>query len=185
MSLVNEFIIGDLLQYMRINDCDILEELSFGNLDIIFDLVAMSRRCSDEEASELAMEHIRKYGLAETVKEIGKKVTGSINRESSETVEINGRKFSDILYEFYNEIQALDKNLSFSEFKAMSIDELHIYADGVRDRYILNQNIDFKKNYYLVGMFMSALVGKLKECPQLNIDGSIKQKSLHDRLREI
>ena len=183
MSLVNEFIIGDLLRYMRLNDCDILEELSFGNLWIMIDLVEMGRGCSRDEAEILVMDAIKEKGLEKVVEEIAVAVIGIKPEDGTKTVDRSNMNFSDVLYDFYNELQALDVNLVMSEFKGMTTKELYKYSEGVRDRYILNKNEKLKDNYWLVGMFMSALVGKLKECPQLNTDGTVKQKSLIDKLR--
>ena len=45
--------------------------------------------------------------------------------------------------------------------------------------------MQYKEQYENVGMLMSALSGKLKECPQLNDDGTIHKKTLVEKLQEL
>jgi hypothetical protein len=67
----------------------------------------------------------------------------------------------------------------------MSTRYLYKYAEGVKKRYVFNKNEELKSQYTNVAIFMQALGGKLKECPQLNEDGTLHKKSLAEKLKEL
>ena len=64
----------------------------------------------------------------------------------------------------------------------MSTRYMYKYAEGIQKRYVFNKNKELRSEYDSVAMLMSALSGKLKECPQLNEDGTLHKQSIKDKL---
>lgn len=183
MKICNEFIIKDLFDYMIENDVDILEELQSCNLFIMIDLIKIDRKCSDEDAENILYRYINEYGLESVVEELAYEVIGYKPKEDDTKHNSNEFKsFSDILESFYNDIQSIDSNLSISEFMGMSTRYMYRYADGLQKRYINNKNQELQSQFTNAMLIGNMLAGKLKECPQLNEDGSIHKK---DKLESI
>lgn len=185
MRICNEFIIKELFDYMINNDVDILEELGACNLFIMIDLIKMGNKCSDEEAETTLNKYIDKYGIEAVVEELAYEVIG---HKPDENDKVNDHteytSFSDVLESFYNDIQAIDSNLSISEFMGMSTRYMFRYADGIKKRFINNKNQELQSQYMNAMLIGSMLAGKLDECPQLNEDGSLHKEDNIDRIKK-
>lgn len=184
MRICGEFIIKDLFDYMINNDVDILQELQSCNLFIMVDLVKMSAKCSDDEAENILYKYIDEYGIEAVVEELAYEVIGH-KPEPDEEVQNSEEflSFSDVLENFYNQIQSVDNNLSVSEFMSMSTRYMFRYADGLKKRFINNENIELRHDYMLANMILSGLAGKLEECPQLDDTGSVKKEDKMEKMR--
>lgn len=181
-----EFQIKDIIDYEINNNVSILEELSFCNLDVILAVTKMGYKCSDEEAENILDKELSNKELTEYVKKLVYQVIGKEPEENEPTINNTEMKsFSDILEDFYSEVQTVDKNLTLSEFQGMSTRYLYKYAEGVKKRYVFNKNEELKSQFTNVAMFMQALGGKLKECPQLNEDGTVHKKSLEEKIKAL
>lgn len=184
MQICNEFIIKDLFDYMITNDVDILEELSYCNLFIMVDLIKISAKCDDEAAEKILYEYIDKYGIEAVAEELAYEVIGHKPTEDEKTQKSSEfQSFSDILEGFYNDIQSIDSNLSISEFMGMSTRYMFRYADGLQKRFINNKNQELQSQFTNAMLIGSMLAGKLKECPQLNEDGSIHKEDEIDKIK--
>lgn len=184
MTICKEFIIKDLFDYMIMNDTDILDELSYLNLSTMVDLVKLSYKCSDEEAENVLYKNIDEYGIEAVAEELAYEVIGHRPDKNEETHKSTEYKsFFDILESFYNDIQAVDSNLTLSEFMSMSTRYMFRYAEGIQTRFINNENKELRNNYMLASMILSGLAGELKECPQLNEDGTLHKKDKIEEMR--
>lgn len=181
--MVREFIIKDILKYEINNDLSIIEELSFGNIGVILDLLQIGSKWDEDTAEDWLNNEIREHGIEKVIEDLAYDLIGRRPEDNEECINSKEIKsFSDVLESFYSQIQTVDNNLGLSEFHDMSTRYLYKYAEGIQQRYIYKKNEDLKNNYSNVVMFMSALAGKLKECPQLNEDGTIHKKSVKDKL---
>lgn len=186
MRLCKGFIIKDILDYESLEDINIFEELQALNVGVVLDLIKIGNNCTEEEADEIFSDNVEKYGLAEVVIELFKEIVGREPDENSDTVDKNSfSSFSDLLGQFFNEMQTVDEKLSITEFWSMNTKFMYEYADGIQQRYIFNKNKEMQSQYNNVAMFMSALSGKLKECPQFNEDGTLHKKSNIEKLKEL
>lgn len=184
MKVCNEFIIKDLFDYTINNDVDILDELASCNLYIMIDLIMLSNKCSEDEAEALLNKNIEQYGLDQVVEEIAYEVIGKRPDENDEKQSNSEHKpFLDILEDFYNEIQSIDKNLSISEFMNMSTRYMFKYVDGVRKRFVNNKNQELQSQYMNAMMIGNMLTGHLKECPQIGEDGQYKEQNNTDKIK--
>lgn len=184
MKICHEFIIKDLFDYMISNDIDILDELESCNIFVMIDLIKMGNKCNEEEAEVILSKYIDEYGLEEVVEELAYEVIGNRPDENSKTQTTEEFKsFSDILESFYNDIQAIDSNLSISEFMNMSTRYMYRYADGLQKRYINNKNQELQSQFMNAMIIGSMLAGKLKECPQLDDNGSLHKQTEEDRIK--
>lgn len=185
MKICNEFIIKELFDYMINNDVDILEELGACNLFIMVDLIKLGNKCSDEEAETTLNKYIDKYGLEAVVEELAYEVIG--HKPADDEEKQNSKdytSFSDVLETFYNDIQAVDNNLTISEFMGMSTRYMFRYAEGIKKRYINNKNQELQSQYTNAMLIGSMLAGKLEDCPQLNEDGSLHKEDNIDRIKK-
>lgn len=184
MRICHEFIIKDLFDYMISNDIDILDELESCNIFVMIDLIKMGNKCNEEEAEVILSKYIDEYGLEEVVEELAYEVIGNRPDKNSKTQNTEEFKsFSDILESFYNDIQAIDSNLSISEFMNMSTRYMYRYADGLQKRYINNKNQELQSQFMNAMIIGSMLAGKLKECPQLDDNGSLHKQTEEDRIK--
>lgn len=186
MSLCKEFIVKEVLDYELNNDMNILEELSQGNLFIIIDLIKLGNHCDDAEAESILNKSIEEIGYEKTVEELAYELIGRKPDENEETTDSKKySSFSEVLEDFYDSVQTVDKNFGLSEFWNISTKYLFKYADGVQKRYISDKNQELQAQYSNVVMFGQMLAGKLKECPQLNEDGTLHKKSLAEQIKEM
>ena len=186
MSLCKEFIVKEVLDYELNNDMNILEELSQGNLFIIIDLIKLGNHCDDAEAESILNKSIEEIGYEKTVEELAYELIGRKPDENEETTDSKKySSFSEVLEDFYDSVQTVDKNFGLSEFWNISTKYLFKYADGVQKRYISDKNLELQAQYSNVVMFGQMLAGKLKECPQLNEDGTLHKKSLAEQIKEM
>lgn len=183
MRITKGFKINDLINYMRINDVDILKELESGETFIITDLIKISNKCSDDDAINIFLELLKTMKYEDIVKQIAFEIFPIERNENTEYINNKDKSFENILYDFYNEIQTLDERLSFTEFMNMNTETVYKYADGVKQRCIFNKNKKLRDDYDYIAMFSSALNGKLKKCPQLNADGTVHKDSLEEKIQ--
>lgn len=172
--LIKEFIIKDIINYELVNDVNILEELSYGNFDIVLDVIKLGIKCSDEDALKLLEEYIDKYGYEQTIKYLAYDLIGKEPSDTDDKTDVSDYKlFSDILETFYNEIQTVDKNLSLSDFWNISTRYMYRYAEGLKSRYTFNLNQQSKEQFLNAETFLGLLFGKLKKPLQFDENGNV------------
>lgn len=185
MKMVREFIIKDILDYEIEHNVNLLEELEYCNVSTIIDLISLGNdKCGYEEAEHIFDIALKELGISGLVEELAYELVGKRPNGDEETT--NSKKyssFSEVLESFYNEIQAVDKNLGLSDFWNISTRYMYRYADGLQQRFLNDKNIKLQDDYTLVAMFIQGIVGKLKECPQLDENGNLKQESEIDKLK--
>lgn len=186
MNICKEFIIREVLDYELNNDINIFDELAQANLFIILDLIQLGNKCDDAEAESILNRAIEEYGFNETVKKLAYELIGKEPGEEDQKQDTkNYSSFSEVLEEFYNSIQTVDHNFGLNEFWNISTRYMYKYADGVQKRFINDKNIELQSQFTNAILVGQMLAGKLKECPQLNEDGTIKQKTLLDKIKEL
>lgn len=186
MQICKEFIIREVLDYELNNDINIFDELSQANLFIILDLIKLGNKCDDAEAESIFNKAVEEYGYDEAVKELAYELIGRRPDENEKNnVDKKYSSFSEVLEDFYNSIQAVDKNFGLSEFWNISTRYMYKYADGVQKRFISDKNQELQSQFSNAMMFGQMLAGKLKECPQLNEDGTLHQKTLAEKIKEM
>ena len=186
MQICKEFIIREVLDYELNNDINIFDELSQANLFIILDLIKLGNKCDDAEAESIFNRAVEEYGYDEAVKELAYELIGRRPDENEKNnVDKKYSSFSEVLEDFYNSIQAVDKNFGLSEFWNISTRYMYKYADGVQKRFISDKNQELQSQFSNAMMFGQMLAGKLKECPQLNEDGTLHQKTLAEKIKEM
>ena len=177
------FVIKDILDYELENNTNILEELSFGNFEILHDLIMMSEKCDSDKAYELIDEYIDKYGYEKTFELCAYAVIGrEPSNNDNDNVDKDYKSFSDVLEKFYNEIQTIDKNITLSDFWNISTKYMYRYTDGLRDRYIFNLNKQSQEQFINAETFIGLLFGKLKEPLQFDPDGKLHKKTKNEEL---
>ena len=82
-------------------------------------------------------------------------------------------------------MQAVDTNLSISEFESMTPKKMYSYADGLQKRFIVKRNLEMQDEYNYIAMFMGALTGNLKQCPKLDMDGSVHKETLEEKIERL
>lgn len=186
MQICKEFIIREVLDYELNNDINIFDELSQANLFIILDLIKLGNKCDDAEAESIFNKAVEEYGYDEAVKELAYELIGRRPDDNEKNnVDKKYSSFSEVLEDFYNSIQAVDKNFGLSEFWNISTRYMYKYADGVQKRFISDKNQELQSQFSNAMMFGQMLAGKLKECPQLNEDGTLHQKTLAEKIKEM
>ena len=178
-----EYKVKDLITYESSNDVDIINDLQLGEIDTIVDLISLGACCDVEKAVNLLDNALQSNTLIEIINNIVWCLIGK-QEVKDDTPKMNKDEYKNLSNAFeimYEQLQAVD-NISLSEFMNMSTRYLYRYADGIQKRYILNKNQELTSQYTSIGMLMSALVGKLKECPQLDETGQIKKMSLQERI---
>jgi hypothetical protein len=186
MQICKEFIIREVLDYELNNDINIFDELSQANLFIILDLIKLGNKCDDAEAESIFNKAVEEYGYDEAVKELAYELIGRRpDEDEKNNVDKNYSSFSEVLEDFYNNIQSVDKNFGLSEFWNISTRYMYKYADGVQKRFISDKNQELQSQFSNAMMFGQMLAGKLKECPQLNEDGTLHQKTLAEKIKEM
>lgn len=186
MQICKEFIIREVLDYELNNDINIFDELSQANLFIILDLIKLGNKCDDAEAESIFNKAVEEYGYDEAVKELAYELIGRRPDDNEKNnVDKKYSSFSEVLEDFYNNIQTVDKNFGLSEFWNISTRYMYKYADGVQKRFISDKNQELQSQFSNAMMFGQMLAGKLKECPQLNEDGTLHQKTLAEKIKEM
>lgn len=178
-----DFKIKDLISYEEVNDTNILKSLQFGETDTITDLIVIGSGCSADEAVERLDKALQNSTLAEIINDIVYCLIGKqkINEDTPTMDKKDYESLTDVFEIMYQQLKIVD-GLSLSDFMNMSVRYLYRYADGVQKSYILKKNEELQSQYSNVAMLMSALGGKLKECPQLDETGKIKKMSLQERI---
>lgn len=186
MNMCKEFIIKDVLAYELDNDINIFEELSQGNLFIILDLIKLGNKCDDAEAESILNKSVDEIGFDETVKELAYELIGKRPDEKDEVVDSKKyTSFTEVLEDFYDNIQTVDKNFGLNEFWGISTRYLYKYSEGVKKRYVNDKNLELQSQFSNAMMIGQMLSGKLKECPQLNEDGTLHKDSLADKIKKL
>lgn len=186
MRLINSIKIKDIIEYETLNEINILEELQSGSLFIVIDIIKLGNNCSEEEANNILNKALESMSLQDIIESIVYDLIGNLpDGDDDNNVEYKNLSFSNILEEFYTQIQTIDNTLSIGDFLNFSTRYMYTYADGLQKRYIHNKNKKYMEDFENVAMFMSAFTGNLKECPQLNEDGTIKKKSLIDKINAL
>jgi len=186
MKMCKEFIIKDVLAYELDNDINIFEELSQGNLFIILDLIKIGNNCDDAEAESILNKSVDEIGFDETVKELAYELIGKRPDEKDEvTNSKNYSSFTEVLEDFYDNLQSVDKNFGLNEFWGISTRYLYKYSEGVKKRYVNDKNLELQSQFSNAMMIGQMLSGKLKECPQLNEDGTLHKESLADKIKKL
>lgn len=186
MKMCKEFIIKDVLEYELDNDINIFEELSQGNLFIILDLIKIGNNCDDAEAESILNKSVDEIGFDETVKELAYELIGKRPDEKDEvTNSKNYSSFTEVLEDFYDNLQSVDKNFGLNEFWGISTRYLYKYSEGVKKRYVNDKNLELQSQFSNAMMIGQMLSGKLKECPQLNEDGTLHKESLADKIKKL
>ena len=178
-----EYKVKDLIKYESSNDVDIINDLQLGEIDTIVDLISLGACCDVEKAVNLLDNALQSNTLIEIINNIVWCLIGKqeVKDDTPKMEKDEYKNLSNAFEIMYEQLQAVD-NISLSEFMDMSTRYLYRYADGIQKRYILNKNQELTSQYTSVGMLMSALAGKLKECPQLDETGQIKKMSLQERI---
>lgn len=185
MLVVKEFIIKDIINYETLNDVNILEELEQGELYVILDLIMMGNKCQYEEAECIFRQALESIGLTEIINKIAECLVGEKTENEDQTVDRNKYKnFSDILLEFFEQLQIVDDTISYSDFMNMSTQMMYKYANGVQKRYINERNVAYRESFENAVILLGALSGKVKEPPQISENDINKTKtSLADRVK--
>ena len=178
-----DFKIKDLISYEEVNDTNILKSLQFGETDTITDLIVIGSGCSADEAVERLDKALQNSTLDEIINDIVYCLIGKqkINEDTPTMDKKDYESLTDVFEIMYQQLKIVD-GLSLSDFMNMRVRYLYRYADGVQKSYILKKNEELQSHYSNVAMLMSALGGKLKECPQLDETGKIKKMSLQERI---
>lgn len=180
MNLTCGFYIKDIINYEVSEDLNLLEELSYGNIDTLIDCIKMGNRCSGEDACEILGLARQAYTIEEIIKMIALDLVGKEpdkEKETSENKEI--KKLSDILLESYAELQTYDNRLDFNTFLNMSTRLMWKYTEIVKKVYINNENKRLKGLWEFCCIFFGMFTGNLKECPVIGDD---KAESVEDML---
>lgn len=184
MSIIKEFVINDILQYEMNNDINILEELQCCNISIIIDLIMIGNKCSYEDALNILDIELRNREITNICEEIAYSLLGKEQDDNNDEYVENSENLSisDILHNYYNELQIVDDKLTITEFISMSTKFMFKYSEGIKQRYIYEKNKKYRDEYDSAAMILSGLAGKLKECPQLDKDGKIHKDNVKDKL---
>jgi hypothetical protein len=184
MSIIKEFVINNILQYEMNNDINILEELQYCNISIIIDLIMIGNKCSYEDALNILDIELRNREITDICEEIAYSLLGKEQDDNNDEYVENSENLSisDILHNYYNELQIVDDKLTITEFISMSTKFMFKYSEGIKQRYIYEKNKKYRDEYDSAAMILSGLAGKLKECPQLDKDGKIHKDNVKDKL---
>ena len=186
MQLIKEIIIRDILDYETSQDINILKELEQCETFILLDLIRLGNKCNEDEAQVILEKALNEMELQDIIKNIAECLIGKRTNENEETVEQTEYKnFSDILLEFFTQLQSVDETLVFSDFINMSTQFMYRYADGVQKRYINKRNSQLRDEFENAGIFLGALTGKMDKPPQLDENGKLKKESLRDKILAI
>ena len=185
MNIICGLTIKQLMEYEAVNNTNALLRLENYDIDIIYDIIKMSNKIDDDTCEEYVDGRIKEIGLMQLTVQIFEDIFGKIKSTNKNNVQIKERSFTELFNDFYNEIQAYDSSLSYSDFCNMNTLFMYKYCDGIKTRYIHNKNEQLKNNYEQAAMILSGLAGKLKECPQLDDNGNTKKKDPFDGLRKL
>lgn len=183
MKFLKNITVEDIINYESLENVNILEELQYGSVFIIIDLIKLGNERTDDDAESILNNALKEMTLQEIIEQVLYELVGRLpNDNNDENIDSKNLSFSNILEEFYTQIQIVDNSLSIGDFLKFSPRYMYTYADGLQKRYIHNKNKKYMEDYENVAMFMSALTGKLKDCPRLNEDGTPYKPSLKDKI---
>lgn len=168
MKVIKGLTIKQLMEYEAIKGVNALNKLENYDIEVICDIIKMSNNIDDDKCEEYVTSQIKEHGLMEFTILLFEDIFGKITHSNKNNVEIKERSFTELFNDFYNEIQAYDSSLSYSDFCGMNTLFMYKYCDGIKTRYIHNKNEQLRNNYEQAAMILSGLAGKLKECPQIN-----------------
>lgn len=183
MKLLKNITVADIIEYETQEDINILEELKCGSLFILLDLIKLGNNRSDSDAENILMNTLNELGLIDTIKQVLYELVGELPSDiDDENIDDINLSFSNILENFYTQLQIVDNTLNIGDFLKFSPRYMYTYASGLQKRYIHNKNKKYMEDYENAAIFMGALTGKLKNCPRLNEDGTPYKPSLRDKL---
>lgn len=190
MSICKQFIVKDIMEYELNNNINILLELSQNNLFVIVDMIKLGNGFNSTEEAEEYLDrilHNKQYDdiIIDLIYEIIGKKPDEETEQTSKSSDNKVFDIMDIFSDYYNSIQAVDKNFSLSEFQSMSTRYMFKYAEGIKERFINERNIKLQEQYTNAMLIGQMISGKLKECPQLDENGNLKKKSLIDKIKEL
>lgn len=183
INFLRDFKISDIINYEMSEDINLFDELGACETYVIHDLIKISLGCNDEDANNILVKQLENNELAELCIYVCECLVGKRASDNDNTVDIKKyNSFSDILEDFFTEIQGID-TLQLSDFLNMTTRYMYRYSEGIKNRYINRKNSELQSQYNNASMVVSALAGKLKECPQYDESGNIKKSgSLVDTL---
>ena len=186
MSLINQIKVGDLMEYMYSSGIDVIKELNDIEPFIVTDLVMIGNHCSYDEAIKLVECELKSKSIEDMVDDIVGVLIPDIKCSDENSVPVDDDfSYLDVLEMFFEQLQIVDNSLSVSDFKDMNIRHMYRYAEGLNKRFINNINISLQSNYMNISMLMSALAGELSECPRLDDNGELHQKTLIEKLNQL
>ena len=186
MKICKEFIIKDVLAYELNTDINIFDELSQGNLFIVLDLIKLGNNCDDAEAESILNKAVEEYGFNKMIEEIAYELVGKRPDENDEVTDNKKySSFTEVLEDFYDNVQTVDKNFGLDQFWNISTRYLYKYSEGVKKRYVNDKNLELQSQYSNAMMIGQMLAGKLKECPQLNEDGTLHKETLAEKIKKL
>jgi hypothetical protein len=180
--------VGFIIDYETYNNCNIIENLAYGDLVTIIDILSHGYDCSINDAIDIMNNNIDELGFEKFINDISYDVIGHVpdDKDKDKTQDINeNKRYSEVLQQYFNELQTYDNSLSISDFRDFTTHYMYVYADGVQKRYISNKNMKLQEQYDNITMLAGALTGNLKECPRLDEDGSLHKKTLDEKLEEL
>lgn len=167
MRITEGFQIKDIIEYEATNRIDIRKELMHGEMFVVVDMIAIGNKCTLDDALNILEKLRKQYEYKDIVEELAIEIFGKQAEENDEVVENNDKSLTDILTDFYNELQTLDDKLSLSEFLSMNTSYMYKYAEGVKSRYIFNKNKDLRDEFDSACVYWGVFGGKVKKAPQI------------------
>lgn len=186
MRITEGFQIKDIIEYEATNRVDIRKELMYGEMFVVVDMIAIGNKCSLDDALNILKRLRKQYEYKDIVEELAIEIFGRQAEKDDEVVEDNDKSLTDILTDFYNELQTLDDKLSFSEFLSMKTSYMYKYAEGVKSRYIFNKNKDLRDEFDSACVYWGVFGGKVKKAPQIRESDLKTNKQLkEERIQEM
>lgn len=186
MRITEGFQIKDIIEYEATNRVDIRKELMHGEMFVVIDMIAIGNKCTIEDALDKLKNLQKHYEYKEIVEELAIEIFGKQAEENDEVVESNDKSLTDILTDFYNELQTLDDKLSLSEFLSMNTSYMYKYAEGVKSRYLFNKNKALRDEFDSACVYWGVFGGKVKKAPQIKESDLKTPKQLkEERIQEM
>lgn len=161
--IIREISIREIMDYEILNNINIIEEIANLNFDVMHDVIKLAYNIDDDEAYKILEDNIETKGVEEVAKELCIDIIGREPSEKSDENVTEFKSFSDVLNDFYNQIQCIDSNLSLTDFWNLSTKYMYKYTDGLKDRYIFNLNKKSEEQFLAAEQLLGLLFGKIKK----------------------
>jgi len=161
--IIREISIREIMDYEILNNVNIIEEIANLNFDVMHDVIKLAYNIDDDEAYKILEDNIMTKGVEEVAKELCIDIIGREPSEKSDENVTEFNSFSDVLNDFYNQIQCIDSNLSLTDFWNLSTKYMYKYTDGLKDRYIFNLNKKSEEQFLAAEQLLGLLFGKIKK----------------------